>query len=182
MIRSIGFAVTATLLCPQPVSAQLVLQPQAPPPVVEPAGRALNDAYGSIQFAIVSSPAAAQAANFAYANALARYRSGDYAGATSEAASAIAIVGGAALAPGSPPLAAASGTSVLGAPVRRVGAPAVLPDYILSTRVEILRAMNGGADVSVATDHLRRAIDDYTIGDAARAQREARAARRAASQ
>jgi len=67
---------------------------------------------------------------------------------------------------------------VLGSSGPRVGAAAVLPDYILATRVEVVRAMDGGADVSVATAHLRRAIDAYTMSDTARAQHEARAARR----
>jgi TolA-binding protein len=87
-----------------PAAAQLVAPLPLPPPPAPPlptggVQRALGGAYGAINAAGLTNPAAAEQANFLYQSALQRYRAGDYAAAAAEANAARGLAGAPVSAP-----------------------------------------------------------------------------------
>jgi hypothetical protein len=160
---------------PQPVFIPL----PAPPVPFGPATTAVSNAYGAIGRASVVDPAAAQRAAYAYRLALSRLLMGNPAAAAAYAASAQAAAGAAGIGttiPVAAPAAALTTAPPVHGPVP--GGP-VLPDYLLQARDRIQRAQTSGADVTVATRHMRAAVDAWLDGDDARARSETNAATRA---
>ncbi len=168
---------------PQPIAVPL----PAPPAPFTPAMTAIGTAYSAINRAAVLDPAAAARAQFAYRQALSRLKMGDPAGAAAYAASALAIAnaGAAGVTVVAPASAAgfAGAAGVASAQVKRYGSfgDVSLPDYLITVRDRVWRARAHGADVTVATRHLRDAVDAWLAGDAARARREAQASTAALS-
>lgn len=164
--------------------------PAAPPLPTSPLGRSLSNAYQAIVRTGVSNPAAAQQAEFAYAQALQRARAGDVSGAlaASAHAEAAALEAGRGafslpsvpLAPPQPPTTVVPPTGVTpptaGVPITG-DAGAVLSPELLAARNEIeLASELTHRSLDTPKAHYRRALDAYQSGNAARARREARAA------
>ncbi|MBC5800985.1 MAG: hypothetical protein GIW94_13600 [Candidatus Eremiobacteraeota bacterium] len=137
----------------------------------------------------MTSPAAAQQAEFAYAQALQRARAGDVSGAlaASAHAQATALEAGRGaslptvpLPPAEPPTTVVPPTGVTpptaGVPIVD-DAGAVLSPELLAARNEIeLASELTHRSLDTAKAHYRRALDAYQSGNAVRARHEARAA------
>jgi hypothetical protein len=181
------------------VQAGPALLPLVPPPLpTTPLGRSLSGAYGAIVRANAANPAGAQAANFAYVQALQRARMGDVSGALAAAhiAAATAMSPGIApqlLAPANPapgplPVAPArpgenSGgvfPSTAGVPIVENGV-ALEPDLVVARQEIDLAGQLSRRNLDGAKAHYRAALDAYVSGNAARARSEARAAFEAAA-
>ncbi len=100
IVPALGLVVAVAAVAPAAVAAPAFqppalvqpLQPaSAPPPPVGPTGIALGNAFRALGAAQTTNPDAARLARFALAEALARYRAGDFAAARAEAARAMAL-------------------------------------------------------------------------------------------
>lgn len=152
-----------------------------PPPPIGTTEGALGTAYRAISGSLATDPAAAQRAQFAYQMALSRYVRGDLAGATADAALAMALAGGTTrtvILPNVPlgtPAWANAGVFPAANPLT-LGSP-VLPDVVMRARTTIERAMQAsGKPLPDASARYRTALDRYFNGDLEGAKRDARAA------
>ncbi|MDQ2858375.1 MAG: hypothetical protein M3R53_06950 [Candidatus Eremiobacteraeota bacterium] len=152
----------------------------APPLPTGPLGRSLSGAYGAIVRAGATDPAAAQRAEFLYADARQRALRGDTSGAlaSANAAQAAALSRQPVFVTPAETNVLAAGTVPRESPALAGGASAALPADLLVARneIELGDRLHAGSSLESAKRRYRRALDAYLSGDAANAHREARAA------
>ena len=143
-------------------------------------GRSLAGAYGAIVRAGATDPAAAQRAEFLYAEARQRALRGDVSGAlaSANAAQAAALSQRPALLAPAEPNVLPAGSVPREPPILSGGGAAALPPDLLVARNEIALAdrLHAGGSLDAAKRRYRRALDAYLSGNAASSHREARAA------
>ena len=165
---------SSTPLGPTPFTPLL----PGPPLPLGPLGRGLAGAYGAVEAARASDPAAAQQAAGLYLQAQLQARNGDVSGALATAAAARAAAVMALPATRLTPAIPLAAPRVPASGIPLVGGTGFLPTELLRARDAIARAelMRHGSALAQAKERYRSALDAYFSGDAARAARDARAA------
>lgn len=185
VMRPLAISLALLLFCGEQAAAQVLPPPPLPPPPISTTQQALRDAYAAIVRANAanaanSNAAAVTQANFLYALALSRYRSGDRVSATYDAARAAGLANG-SLPPTYVPLLSPAAPLGYLLPARSIPLPATLPTELLRARNEIERVEQAtGNPLAEATARYRGALDRYFSGDIAGAKSEADAAYAAA--
>jgi len=145
-----------------------------------PVGRGLNQAYGAIVRTGVNNPAAAQRAQYDYAQAVQKARAGDRAGslAASARAQADVLLGSPTVAAPrayAPAQSAIAAQAARGVPIVENG-PALSGDLIVAKRQLELASQVPGANLDDAKKQYRAALDDYFSGNTERSRSEAQSA------